>query len=153
MRSPREPLLWTLFSAGGTITAFVLPALVALLWIAAPLGWTNTLGYDELLDLVRHPLARLLLFGLIGLSLFHWAHRFRYTLYDGLQLYHLNQLIAVLTYGMVEVVRVRRLPIQLEGIDAANRRGRLGAVNRLLSTRVGRASLRSAGAEGRRDRL
>jgi fumarate reductase subunit D len=139
VRSPREPLLWTLFSAGGTITAFVLPALVALLWIAAPLGWTNTLGYDELLDLVRHPLARLLLFGLIGLSLFHWAHRFRYTLYDGLQL--------------VEVVRVRRLPIQLEGIDAANRRGRLGAVNRLLSTRVGRASLRSAGAEGRRDRL
>ncbi len=106
MRSPREPLLWTLFSAGGTITAFVLPALVALLWIAAPLGWTNTLGYDELLDLVRHPLARLLLFGLIGLSMFHWAHRFRYTLYDGLQLYHLNQLIAVLTYGMATVLTV-----------------------------------------------
>jgi len=33
------------------------------------------------------------------LSLFHWAHRFRFTLYDGLQVKHLNELIAILTYG------------------------------------------------------
>jgi fumarate reductase subunit D len=33
------------------------------------------------------------------LPLFHWAHRFRYTLYDGLQLYHLTVFIAVLCYG------------------------------------------------------
>jgi fumarate reductase subunit D len=33
------------------------------------------------------------------LPLFHWAHRFRYTLYDGLQLKHLTALIAVLCYG------------------------------------------------------
>ena len=29
------------------------------------------------------------------LSLFHWAHRFRYTLYDGLQIKHLNEVVAV----------------------------------------------------------
>jgi fumarate reductase subunit D len=40
------------------------------------------------------------------LALYHWAHRFRYTLYDGLQLYHLNQLIAVLTYGVATVLSV-----------------------------------------------
>ena len=42
---------------------------------------------------------RLYLFVMISLPLFHWAHRFRYTLYDGLQLYHLTVLIAVLCYG------------------------------------------------------
>lgn len=89
-----------MFSGGGMLSALFLPALIAILWIAAPLGWTEPLAYADLAGVVRAPLARLFLFGLIALSLFHWAHRFRYTLYDGLQLYHLNRLIAVLTYGM-----------------------------------------------------
>ena len=46
---------------------------------------------------IRSP--RLALFVLCMLSLFHWAHRFRYTLYDGLQIKHLNEVIAVLCYG------------------------------------------------------
>jgi len=46
-----------------------------------------------------HSLVRLYLFVLVSLPLFHWAHRFRYTLYDGLQLKHLTALIAVLCYG------------------------------------------------------
>jgi fumarate reductase subunit D len=33
------------------------------------------------------------------LPLFHWAHRFRYTLYDGLQIKHLNEVITVFCYG------------------------------------------------------
>jgi fumarate reductase subunit D len=37
------------------------------------------------------------------LALFHWAHRFRYTLYDGLQIKHLNELVAVLCYGVALV--------------------------------------------------
>jgi len=31
--------------------------------------------------------------------LFHWAHRFRYTLYDGLQIKHLNEVIFFCCYG------------------------------------------------------
>ena len=54
---------------------------------------------DSLLSLIRHPLARLYLLLLISLPLFHWAHRFRYTLYDGLKLKHLTELIAVICYG------------------------------------------------------
>jgi fumarate reductase subunit D len=46
-----------------------------------------------------HPIARFAAFVLISLSLFHWAHRFRFTLYDGLQLKHLFQLIAIICYG------------------------------------------------------
>jgi fumarate reductase subunit D len=49
--------------------------------------------------LARHPMTRLYLFALCSLPLFHWAHRFRYTLYDGLQVKHLNEVINVLCYG------------------------------------------------------
>ena len=43
--------------------------------------------------------SRLFLFVVCSLPLFHWAHRFRYTLYDGLQIKHLNEFINVLCYG------------------------------------------------------
>jgi fumarate reductase subunit D len=95
----REPGLWLLFSAGGTLTALLLPMLVFVLWVAPSLGWMEPLTHAAVAPLARHVLVRLLLFVLVTLSLYHWAHRFRYTLYDGLQLYHLNRLIAVLTYG------------------------------------------------------
>ena len=43
-------------------------------------------------------LTRVALIVLCTLSLFHWAH-FRYTLYDGLQIKHLNEVINLLCYG------------------------------------------------------
>lgn len=100
MSRSREPFLWALFSGGGMASALLLPAAVTLLWIAAPLGWLDVGSYASLSAQWSQPLVRLALFALITLFLFHWAHRFRYTLYDGLQLYHLNQLIAVVTYGI-----------------------------------------------------
>lgn len=100
VRRSREPFLWALFGGGGMAAALVLPALVGVLWLAAPLGWVEAPSWDGLRGVVLHPLTRLAVLGFATLAYFHWAHRFRYTLYDGLQLYHLNQLIAVLTYGI-----------------------------------------------------
>ena len=91
-RRSNEPFFWALFSAGGMLAALLLPALVAVLWFAPP-------SYQELVGKVDQPLVKLALFGLIMLSLFHWAHRFRFTLYDGLQLSHLFGLIATICYG------------------------------------------------------
>ena len=99
VRRSSEPFWWALFSAGGMLAALLLPAHIFIQWIAAPLGWVSPPSYGNLATLVRHPLVRLYLFGLISLSIFHWGHRFRYTLYDGLQLKHLNALIAVICYG------------------------------------------------------
>jgi succinate dehydrogenase subunit D len=48
---------------------------------------------------VQNPITKLILFGVCVLALFHWAHRFRYTLYDGLQLKRLSSAIIVLCYG------------------------------------------------------
>ncbi len=99
MKRSNEPLFWALFSGGGMLAALVLPALAFLLWLAAPLGWVELPAPAELAEWIAHPLVRLGIFALVALSLFHWGHRFRYTLYDGLQLSHLYGLIATICYG------------------------------------------------------
>jgi fumarate reductase subunit D len=94
-----EPFLWLLFSAGGVVSALLLPIHLLLFGLAIPLGWVSGPGYDRLLEIARHPIARLYLLVLCTLPLFHWAHRFRFTLYDGLQIKHLNELINIICYG------------------------------------------------------
>jgi fumarate reductase subunit D len=94
-----EPFLWFLFSAGGALAALLIPVLLFLYGLAFPLGWLEPPSYQSMLALVSRPLMRLVLFALCFLGLCHWAHRFRYTLYDGLQIKHLNEVIFVLCYG------------------------------------------------------
>lgn len=94
-----EPFVWALFSAGGVVAALLIPVLLFLYGLAFPLGWLDPPSYERTLELVRHPLTRPVLFALCTLSLCHWAHRFRYTLYDGLQIKHLNEVIFVFCYG------------------------------------------------------
>ena len=93
------PLLWFLFSAGGTIAAFVFPIHLLVTGLGVPLGWIDAPAYDSQAQLLKHPLTRLYLFALVSLPLFHGAHRFRYTLYDGLKLKHLTVLIVFVCYG------------------------------------------------------
>lgn len=100
MQRSREPIIWALFGGGGMASALLLPVLILVLFIAVPLGWVESAPFVELQTLVRHPLTRFGLWVFVTLCGFHWAHRFRYTLYDGLQLSHLNELIAVITYGI-----------------------------------------------------
>ena len=99
VKRPIEPLFWTLFSGGGVISAFFVPILLFLIALAFPLRWNAPPSYEALHKLVSLPLSRLFLFVVCSLPLFHWAHRFRYTLYDGLQIKHLNEFINVLCYG------------------------------------------------------
>jgi succinate dehydrogenase subunit D len=94
-----EPLLWILFSAGGVVAAFLIPIHLFILGIAAPLGLLQSTEYPTARDILAHPLVRLYLFVLCSVPLFHAAHRIRYTLYDGLQIKHLNEVIAVACYG------------------------------------------------------
>jgi fumarate reductase subunit D len=97
-RSP-EPFLWLLFSGGGMAAALVLPVLVLLFGVAFPLGWLDTPDHAHSLALVRNPLTKLVLFGVWVLALFHWGHRFRFTLEHGLKLRRFDKLIAPCCYG------------------------------------------------------
>lgn len=94
-----EPFLWLLFSAGGVLAALFLPVLVLLFGLAFPLGWVSAPSYEHLVTVLRHPLTRVLVFLLCTLALFHAAHRFRYTLYDGLQIKHLYEVVNPFCYG------------------------------------------------------
>jgi len=100
MAKSNEPIWWSLFSAGGVVAALLVPVLILITGIAWPLGLLpgDALEFARMQALLSHPLTRVFCFVLISLPLFHWAHRFRFTLVDvGLKSIH--TLIAVLCYG------------------------------------------------------
>lgn len=101
-RRTAEPILWLLFSAGGVAAALFLPVLVLIFGLAIPLGWLAP-GPDHLHAVLSNPLTLLVLFGVSVLSLFHWAQRFRYTLFDGLKLKNHEQLINIGCYTVAVV--------------------------------------------------
>jgi fumarate reductase subunit D len=103
IRRHPEPFLWLVFSAGGVLSAMLMPVLLLLFGIVFPLHWMTPPTYEHLLVVLGNPLTRLAVVGLAVLSLFHWAHRFRHTLYDGLQIKHLNEVIALVSYGVAVV--------------------------------------------------
>jgi len=94
-----EPFVWLLFSGGGVAAALVLPVLLLLFGLALPLGWIWAPEYGHLLGVLRNPLTRLGLVAVCTLALVHWAHRFRYTLLDGLQLHRYDRAIVTACYG------------------------------------------------------
>jgi len=107
-----EPFVWLMFSSGGVVAAVLLPVLVLLFGLAYPLGWLTPPDQDHLSGVAGNPLTILVLLGLFVLLLVHSAHRFRYTLYDGLQL-KAKRTIAVLCYGAAAVGSVAAVVVLL----------------------------------------
>jgi fumarate reductase subunit D len=97
-----EPFVWLMFSGGGVAAAVFLPVLAFLFALAYPLGWLAAPDRQHLQAVVANPLTILVLLGLFVLMLVHSAHRFRYTLYDGLQV-KAKRTVAVLCYGAAVV--------------------------------------------------
>lgn len=91
------PFVWLTFSGGGVVAAVFVPILVVLLAFALPLGWVDP-SHAHLQGLVESWFTRIALFALIVPMLVHAAHRFRYTVYDGLQVKH-KVLVALACYG------------------------------------------------------
>ncbi|MDH4173190.1 MAG: fumarate reductase subunit D [Betaproteobacteria bacterium] len=82
MAVSNKPLVWGPFAAGGTLTAFLAPALILLMLLAA-LGHTpDLLAYDRLHAFMGHWLAKLAVAGTVFLALWSAAHRLRITCYD-----------------------------------------------------------------------
>jgi fumarate reductase subunit D len=94
-----EPLLWLLFTSGGLAAAMLIPVLLLLFGLVFPAGWATAPTEAHVLAVARYPLTRIVLLVAFVLAFFHWAHRFRYTLYDGLKLKHLSKPIIAICYG------------------------------------------------------
>ena len=79
MRRSSEPLFWSIFSAGGVVTALVVPVLILVTGFLVP---AERVRFNRLVTIFTNPLGRVALVGLAFLTFFHWAHRFRHTLVD-----------------------------------------------------------------------
>lgn len=83
MRPSNKPLIWLPFAAGGTLAAFVFPALMLVVLLAS-LGMLPEAGtgLERMRLFISHPLGGLVTLVIIGLPLWHAAHRLRMTLQD-----------------------------------------------------------------------
>jgi fumarate reductase subunit D len=99
-RSLVEAMVWGLFSAGGFVSAILLPVHIAILGIAFPAGWLpdDAMSYARIHHLVSNPLTKLYLLALVSLPLFHWAHRFRFAIHHQFGI-GLKRLVAAACYG------------------------------------------------------
>ena len=84
MKRSHEPVFWALFGAGGMLSALLGPVLILVTGIAVPLGWLDPdlLSAARLQAALAHPLARLALWLLIALFMFHGCHRLLHSLHD-----------------------------------------------------------------------
>jgi len=101
MAKSNEPIWWSLFSAGGMVAAMIFPILIIITGILVPFGLTDEdpLNFERIHTAVtQNNYVKLILFIIINLPLFHWAHRFRFTLVD-VGLKSMSTLISILCYG------------------------------------------------------
>ncbi len=82
MAKSNKPIFWGLFAAGGTVTAFVTPALVLVTLFAAMRFNMDMFTYDSIHAFAAWWLGKLIIFGVILVSLWHAAHRLRVTVHD-----------------------------------------------------------------------
>jgi len=98
MARSNKPIVWGPFAAGGTLTAFLSPALILLTLLAALGHAPDLLAYDRLHALAGHWIAKLALAGVVFFSLWSSAHRLRITCYDlGVRA---DTLVATLVYAV-----------------------------------------------------
>ena len=98
-----EPFLWMIFSAGGVVSAMLMPSLLVFFGLAIPFGWIAAPSLEHMRAVLANPLTFVVMLSLLVLSFFHSAHRLRHTLYDCLQIKHLGGLVAALCYGAAVV--------------------------------------------------
>ena len=85
MKRSHEPIFWSLFGAGGVLSALVAPILIFITGIIAPTGlWMppEALDYLRVLGFAQHWFGKLLLLAVISLFLFHAVHRIYHGLHD-----------------------------------------------------------------------
>jgi len=82
MTIAKKAVIWGLFAAGGTLTAFVFPALIALFLLIASGHVPEGLQYEQFHAFAATWLGKTTLFGVLFLSLWHAAHRLRVVAHD-----------------------------------------------------------------------
>lgn len=106
MAKSNKPLLWLPFAAGGTVAAFLLPAVMGVMLLASfDLLPEHAIAFERLRASTGHALVKPVIFLLLGLPLWHAAHRLRMTLQDlGVRVSWGRRLAARLCYSAAAAV-------------------------------------------------
>lgn len=113
MAISNKPVVWALFVGGGTLAAFVLPAIIFSLTLGVPLDWISpdSLSYERAIAGLQSPFAKLAVFAVAVLILWHAAHRLRITAHD-LGVYA-DGLVMLIFYGIAALGTVAALIVLL----------------------------------------
>ena len=82
MAIANKALVWGLFAAGGTVTAFIYPALIVLFLAIASGHVPEGLQFGSFHSFAANWLGKGVLFSVLFLSLWHAAHRLRVVAHD-----------------------------------------------------------------------
>jgi len=85
MKRSNAPIFWSLFGAGGMLSALIAPMLILITGIAVPSGVllpADTMSYARMLALAQSWLGKLCLLAVVSLFLWHGAHRIYHSLHD-----------------------------------------------------------------------
>lgn len=98
MAKSNKPIVWGPFAAGGTLTAFLTPVLILLTLLAALGHAPDLLAYERIHAFAANWLVKIVIVGVVFLSLWSAAHRLRITCYDlGVRA---DTLVAAIVYGI-----------------------------------------------------
>ena len=100
MKRSNAPIFWSLFGAGGMLSALIGPALVFITGIAVPLGFLlprDHMNYPRMLAFAQNWAGKGFIFVVIALFLWHGTHRIFHSLHDlGI---HTGALAKLVCYG------------------------------------------------------
>ena len=102
MARSSKAIPWFLFAGGGTVTAFVLPAIVMVTGLFALFGaFSDALSYETMHAFIGNWFIKIIVFGILFLTLWHAAHRLRVVAHDfGIRA---DTGVAIVVYGLATI--------------------------------------------------
>lgn len=101
MAKSNKAFFWSLFAAGGTLAAFIVPVLVLVFLLTATGHTPGIMRYEAMYAFVHHFFGKICILGVLTLLMWHSAHRLRVTMHDfGVRA---DGLVAALCYGAASV--------------------------------------------------
>lgn len=85
MKRSNKPIFWSLFGAGGMLSALIGAMLIFITGLGVPLGIgfpADTMSYSHVLILAQNIFGKIAIFAVITLFLFHGCHRLYHSLHD-----------------------------------------------------------------------